>query len=362
MRRGDILRIATCEARLLLLALLFFASSYGTVGFVAAQATDAQRLAKAVEYLRTVAYNSTLHLCREAPHAAPNVYWIASDNLLAFKALEPYDANLSSTIRLELVRLAKVYNLPTSGHGVPLSLRYDVVIRDNETLEMPPRNITHLTLYSDSYTLKHDIANGTTGQFLDWRTYADLRLLVALSDCNSGDRVNALSNFTAAANMWDGIGLRDQAYNRTLGEGQDPRDGPHAYATYKLGLLLYVSGKLGQPLSFERDVIARIWSMQNPDNGGIFTHIRANGTHGVSDTNTETTAFVILGVTASSTIQTSATQCTKATTVTTTSSPPPGPGIPGFSIEAIVIGLLAGLALTLVRRGRSGQSTSGGLS
>ena len=40
-----------------------------------------------------------------------------------------------------------------------------------------------------------------------------------------------------------------------------------------------------------------------------------------------------------------------ATTPVTT---PPGPGIPGFSIEAILIGLVGGLvALTLVRRGRS---------
>jgi hypothetical protein len=40
-----------------------------------------------------------------------------------------------------------------------------------------------------------------------------------------------------------------------------------------------------------------------------------------------------------------------ATTPVTT---PPGPGVPGFSIEAILIGLVGGLvALTLVRRGRS---------
>lgn len=45
------------------------------------------------------------------------------------------------------------------------------------------------------------------------------------------------------------------------------------------------------------------------------------------------------------------------TAPTTTPVTPPGPGIPGFSIEAILIGLVGGLvALTLVRRGRSGRS------
>jgi hypothetical protein len=264
------------------------------VKIVAASATN-QNLHIAVEYLRSVAYNPALRLCREAPSVAPNIYWVASDNLLAFKALEPYDSELASTIRSELVRIAELYNLPTSRDGVPLSLRYDVLIREDEMLEIPPRDITHITLRDDSYQLRHDIANGT-GRFEDWRDYADLRLLVALSNHNRGDHGNAVSNFTSAADMWDGMGLQDKAYQLAYGEGQ-ARGTPNAYATYKLGLLLYVSGKLGIRLSFEQDVVERIWLMQNQTNGGIFTHISPDGTRGDSDTNTETTAFVILGMT-----------------------------------------------------------------
>lgn len=264
-------------------------------GYVAAQAQLDPRLAKAVEYLRTVAYNPSLKLCREAPRVAPNVYWIASDNLLAYKALEPFDANLSATIRSELIKIAKDYNLPHSKDGVPLSLRYDVVMRDDETLEIPPRDLTHITLQNGSYLLRYDIANGTD-RFDDWRDYADLLLLVALSNHNNGDHVNALGNFTLAGNMWDSIGLRDKAYRLPYGEGQ-AKGSSHAYATYKLGLFLYVAGKLGISPTFEQDVVARVWSMQNQTSGGIFTHIMPDGTHGDSDTNTETTAFVILGMT-----------------------------------------------------------------
>jgi hypothetical protein len=253
------------------------------------------KIDRAVSYLRNVAYNPKLLLCREAPRVAPNVYWISSDNLLAFKALEPYDEQLSPMISSELVRLAKVYNLPTFRGGIPLSLRYDVIMRDNETLDMPPRNVTHLTLYNGSYELRYDIANGT-GTFNDWSDYGDLLLLVALSDYNRGDAVDAIGNFTAAAKMWDGTGLRDKASTSPYGEGQ-ALGYPYAYATYKLGLLLYVSGRFGRHLPFENDVVKRIWSVQNQTNGGIFTHIMPDGGRGTSDTNTETTALVILGMT-----------------------------------------------------------------
>jgi hypothetical protein len=262
---------------------------------VTATGSTQDNLGRAVSYLQHVAYNSTVRLCREAPRVAPNVYWIASDNLLAFKALEPYDPQLSSTIRSELVRLAKIYNLPTSSDGLPLSLRYDVIINDSATLEIPPRNVIHLYLYHDSYVLKDDIANGT-GTFQDWEEYADLLLLVALSDHNQGDSSDAVGYFMLAASKWDGVGLRDKGYETDYGEGQAPGN-PHAYATYKLGLLLYVSGKLGVHLPFENDVVNRIWSMQNQTSGGLFTHIMPDGSSGTSDTNTETTAMVILGMT-----------------------------------------------------------------
>ena len=152
-----------------------------------------------------------------------------------------------------------------------------------------------MTLYSGSYLLRHDIANGTS-RFEDWREYADLLLLVALSNHNQGKKADAVGNFTLATKMWDGMGLRDKAYDLPYGEGQ-ASGSDHAYATYKLGLLLYVSTKLGIDLRFEEDVVNRIWSMQNQTSGGIYTHILPDGTHGDSDTNAETTAFIILGVT-----------------------------------------------------------------
>jgi len=278
-----------------LLVVLLLVGLAGVTDAKAVAVSPRENLEKAVVYLRTVAYNPDLKLCREAPRVATNIYWIASDNLLVFKALEPYDSKLSSRIRSRLVEIAKTYNLPVSADGVPLSLRYDVVMRDDETLEIPPRDITHITLQNGSYLLRYDVANGTN-RFEDWREYADLLLLVALSNHNRGDHDNAVGNFTLAADMWDGMGLRDKAYRLPYGEGQ-AQGTENAYATYKIGLLLYVSGKLGVRLSFEQDVVDRIWLMQNQTSGGIFTHITPDGSRGDSDTNTETTAFVIMGMT-----------------------------------------------------------------
>jgi len=276
--------LVICVIAIIILGVIFYSTYQSQLNQI--DSLKSQIVRKAVAYLREIAYNPDLRLCREAPRVAPNVYWVVSDNLLAFKALESYDPQLASTIRLELVKIGKVFGLPTSRDGVPLSLRYDVLIRDDEMLEMPPRAVTHITLHNGSYLLRYDLANGTN-RFEDWREYADFLLLVALSNHNRGDHANAISNFTLAASMWDGIGLRDKAYAKD-----------NAYATYKLGLLLDVSGKLGIRLPFEQDVVARVWFMQNQTSGGIFTHMTPDGCRGGSDTNTETTTFVILGVTA----------------------------------------------------------------
>lgn len=105
------MRLMTSTAFVLLVALV---GSRGGFGVEAVAISEQERLEKAVAYLQTVAYNPDLELCREAPRVAPNVYWVASDNLLAYKALEPYDSKLASTIRSRLVEIGKEYRLPVS--------------------------------------------------------------------------------------------------------------------------------------------------------------------------------------------------------------------------------------------------------
>jgi hypothetical protein len=66
------------------------------------------RLKEAVEFLKGI-YNSTIGLCAESPTAAPNTYWLVSDSLWGYKALEKHEPEISKAIKLKLIELAKAY-------------------------------------------------------------------------------------------------------------------------------------------------------------------------------------------------------------------------------------------------------------
>jgi hypothetical protein len=235
----------------------------------------------AVEFLHNM-YNEKIKLCAESPKTAPNTYWLVSDNLWAYKALEKHDQKLSNTIKSKLIELAKAYNLPVDSKGLPISYKHEAVIGD--TVPTPFNVTVQYTLYSDNYALKTEIANGTA-IMEDWQKYADLLLYAALSKHWEGKDDNATALFKKAKEMWDGVGINDKA---TKDEGY--------YATYKLGLLLYTSKVLGIKLDFETQLIATIWNMQDKTSGGIITSYKPDGTP-FGDTNTETTSIIIIALT-----------------------------------------------------------------
>ncbi len=237
------------------------------------------RIHDAVEFLKGM-YNSAIGLCAEAPSVAPNTYWLVSDNLWAFKALEKYNPEISNSIKSKLTELAKTYNLPTDMQGLPISYKHEAVIGD--TVPTPFNETVQYTLYSDIYTLKTEIANGTA-VMEDWQEYADLVLFAALSKHWEGKDEEAIALFNKAKYMWDGVGMYDKAINGK-------------YATYKLGLLLYTSKVLGHKLDFETQLIATIWKMQDETTGGIITGYKPDGTP-FGDTNTETTSIIIIALT-----------------------------------------------------------------
>jgi len=240
------------------------------------------RIRDAVEFLKNM-YNSTVGLCAEAPRVAPNTYWLVSDNLWAYKALENYAPEVSKTIKSKLIELASAYNLPKDRQGLPISFKHEAVLGD--TVPTPFNVTVSYTLYSDDYTLKTDIANGTA-VMEDWQEYADLLLYAALSKHWEGKEEEALELFNKAKNMWDGVGLND-SYATEKGY----------YATYKLALLLYTSKVLGQKLPFEEELIATIFKMQDQETGGIITDYYPNGQPvEYADVNTETTSITILAL------------------------------------------------------------------
>jgi hypothetical protein len=246
---------------------------------------------KAVGFLLNQ-FNKTLGLCREAPNAAPNVYWIVSDNLWALKALEMANssglsnaaqaADTASAIKSNLTNLAKKYKLPTDLKGLPISHAHEAVIGD---VALPPfRTLANCTLYRDDYVLNTIILNGTVMD--DWTKYVDLLLYAALSYHWQGNDSAAIACYDNASKMWNNtaVGFQDIVANKS-----------GLYSTYKLALFLYSSKVLGKSPSFEPQLVERIHAQQRESDCGILTDYYANGTS-VGDANTETTAMVIIAL------------------------------------------------------------------
>ena len=238
------------------------------------------RAGRIMEFLRSQ-FNPQLGLCSEAPNVAPNSYWLVSDNLWALKAFEMFnDSEISSAIRAKLIELANIYHLPVDKEGLPISYAHETVL--GNTVELPFRTPISYTLFSNNYSLKTVIYNGTIMN--DWQEYADLLLYAALSSHWQGNETQARYYFESATKMWDGIGLNDTV---TQTEGM--------YSTYKLALLLYTSKILNETLPFEFNLLKRLLNQQRESDGGIVTHYLADGTP-IGDANIETSAITAISI------------------------------------------------------------------
>jgi len=236
-------------------------------------------LEKVAVFLKGSLYYAPLQLCRESPNVAPNTYWLCSDNLLAYKALEKWDPAISTAIKNKLKEHATTYNLPKDANGLPISYKHEAVIGDIIPL---PFNSTYIyTLYSNGHQLKTEIAN-SSARAKNWENYTDLLLYASLSKNNQGNESGAIHYFDKAKALWNGLGLNDTSF-QTSGK----------YETYKLALLLYVSKVLSKPLSFERQLSDKIWACQVENTGGVRTDYFPNGT-ALGDTNTETNSLILL--------------------------------------------------------------------
>jgi hypothetical protein len=245
---------------------------------------------KTVSFLVNSQFNESLGLCRESPNLAPDIYWLVSDNLWAWKALKVANetyyfgagdvGRVADGIEAELKEDAMLYNLPRYANGFPISFMHEAVIGD--VIPTPNRTATVLTLHSDDYNLKTEVCNGTI--MPDWKNYTDRLLYMALSCFWHENKTGANLYFRNATATWDGIGINDTA---TKTDG--------FYATYKLALLLYTSKVLGERLPFESELVKRMWSLQNDSDGGIITNYYANGTQ-KGDANTETTSMAIIAI------------------------------------------------------------------
>jgi len=247
--------------------------------FVKAEKAKAEKVSRvdlAVSYLENQ-FNPSLNLCREAPHVAPNRYWVVGDNLFAYKAFElAGKTDLANSVKSKIIELANTYNLPKDANGLPISYAHEAVIGDVVPY-IPFRGGREYLLYTNSYELKTVIYDGP--QMTDWQEYADLLLYASLSYWWQGNKTDALNCFNKVKDMWDGMGLMDKWTQQYA-----------LYSTYKLSLWLYTSKILDQTIPGA--AIRRIWKQQDSD-GGIITEYDFDG-NPVGDTNTETTSITVI--------------------------------------------------------------------
>lgn len=233
------------------------------------------RVDLAVSYLENQ-FNPSLNLCKEAPHVAPNTYWVVGDNLFSYKAFElAGKTDLANAVKSEIMELANTYNLSKDANNLPISYAHETVLGD--VAPIPFRGGRESSLYKNSYELKTVIYDGP--QMSDWKEYADLSLYGALSYHWQGMEKEASDCFNNVKDMWDGMGLMDKWTMQYA-----------LYSTYKLSLLLYTSKVLDKKVPGA--VVRRIWKQQDSD-GGIITEYDFDG-NPVGDTNTETTSITVI--------------------------------------------------------------------
>jgi len=231
---------------------------------------DKVDLDKAVNYL-AANYNSRFGLIPEV--AGGDVYWVYSDNYLAYLVLKYYDPSnetltkIADNITSTLAYYSNVYNVK------PVS-KFNILGGST-----PYFNAS--VAYNLTEHVKVDLNNGTG--VLDPKDYADVAFLMAIHYYKIGDYKKADGLFEVGAGMFDGIGFKDLPFK----EG----DAKGIYQTYKLGLYYLAGQVLGKTVPDA--VVKRIKSLQ-ASNGGFLTGYYANGTipRGVV-TNIETTAIIV---------------------------------------------------------------------
>jgi len=281
----------------------------------------AQKLQAACSFLKGL-YNPALGLVRSTPNSS--VYYIASDSLLAEKALN--SSSCAPTISQGINEsISSCCGRGNDGmHEALLGVRIHVPIDNsaiytvaNSTADKLFRNVTP-TAAGRNYTVLWEVHN-STGVFPDCVS-ADVAVYTALEFKLEGNSTGAQHEIDCLNLMFDGRGMVDEPYK----DGSGSEHG--VYQTYKLALYLYALQATGSYYYGEEDALFR---SQGAD-GGFHTGYDQLGTYAGTQENAETTSIAMIAISGLS-----------------TRGPFPFP-FPLFSIPPWTIYLFIGLAATAV--------------
>jgi len=252
-----------------------------------------QRIMAACEFLISL-YNPALQLVKTTPSS--NVYYIASDNLLAKKAVVYCNTAIGQNITQSISTCCGAGNdymhEALLGQQIPLPVHNSTVYRiANSSAGTLFRGISPTTA-GGNYVVLWEVHNSTG----------------ILSDCTHGDvtvstafEMKLRNNLTGVQHemnclnvMFDSYGIADEAYK----DGSASEHG--IYQTYKLLLYIYALQKLSN--TYQYGVDETLLRMQGPD-GGFHTGYDRAGTYAGTLENAETTSIVILALNSTSTFR-----------------------------------------------------------
>jgi hypothetical protein len=262
----------------IIIAFLIAISMNFAIGYGYFPVKGQQMHAKESAYAYLVnSYNSTLGLCYEYPGS--HTYWLSHDNVLASYVLQNWNREIADNISKTVEKLAVLYGLERHPSGILKDGRVDILLGYSYDA-LKDVNTTFEKDYLGS-KIKTETVENTNAQGI--QGYADLLCYASLMEWRKQNYSGADYYYEKVKAMWDGNGFRDIVFNKT-----------GYYATYKLGLFYFLN-KMTRNGSFvfESQLIERVWQCQD-FNGGFKTDYYGNGSFPVCQTNTETTAIILL--------------------------------------------------------------------
>jgi len=227
-----------------------------------------ERVQLACGFLRTL-YNSTLGLVRETSDSTR--YHIASDNLLAQKALRPCDTSMATSIETSIGQYCgNCYN------GM-----HEAFLGREITLPIHTANVMTIA-NTTTHTILWEVHNGTST--LSPFDYADVAVYTALERIRRGNQTGTSEMIENVNALFNGQGLVDEPYQN------GPPGELGIYQTYKLALYIHLQSK---QYGVYPGLVERLLRMQGPE-GGFHTGYEKRETYAGTDMNAETTSMAII--------------------------------------------------------------------
>jgi len=211
-------------------------------------------------------------------------YWLYSDNLIAYHAIEPFYPDIAAKISLAI-----------QGWRVPPSGKFESLFGTPVGPDRGAHDYIVFSSFTGTHTRNLDFAimirvhNGTIPSI--HFTYADVLIYRALSSYWMTDRNSAQALVRKAASLWNGTCIVDSGVHMPAWMTSPAPSDFGTCQNFKIAIILYGAIVTGTHLERFDEMRNFLWTQQLP-NGGIATLSRDGRPLGSA--NSETTSLTLL--------------------------------------------------------------------